>query len=106
MTELGYQTQLKRERRGSGISGSDVTEAIAGGTNGGITKMNKGSSMIDGGDIGSIDVIFDTQTGVTIVSTTVSGPNDISVRPVPPSPFRYNSPTLLKNIFRQHNIKY
>ena len=90
ITELGYQAQLKWGKK-DGLN-SDLTEVYAKGTNKGINELNKGGDEPARYELGGVDVVYDTQTGITTVY-----PNIISdCYWQPPAPFQYSNPNMPK----------
>ena len=102
LTELGYQAQLKFGRNDA--LNSKNTDAIAKGGQRYVNRLQKIDGSNNGGSgnsatgqgMGEITVVYNTQTGTTTVSITVS-PNSYWQ---PPAPYQYNSPTIYQNILR------
>jgi hypothetical protein len=92
-TELGYQAQLRRGRS-NGLNSSN-TETLAGLAQDGINQFNQEGTVVNGGSVGEITVVYNTSSGTSTVYI-YTAPNGYWQ---PPLPYQYTSPNF-DNIIR------
>lgn len=86
LTELGYQAQLKWRRNG-GLN-SQSTDAVAGLAQDGINSLKGDGTVVDGGSLGEIAVVYHSSSGTSTVYIDMP----VGGYWTPPSPYQYYSP--------------